>query len=203
MQSIQLGIAAGWPLKVLKCGFTPPLMITYDLIAPATGGHLVVAMVGDGVAANGQPQSHYHVRKLDLTEPGDIDLSVLPSWGRFASPKIGSIAAHGDEFVLALSPDLEMVEILRLPKQPYGKDTEAEYASQIGKEGRYVGLLKGSRAMALAAMATPSWRSRRRTTASRPSIPTASSSSTLAARRVRCHCANGRRTRTSRSPIST
>jgi len=150
MQSIQLGTATPDALlKVLKCGFTPPLMTTYDLIAPATGGNLVVAMAQDGVAAGGQPQSHYHVRKLDLTGPGDIDLSVLPSWGRFASPKIGSIAAHGDEFVLALSPDLEMVEILRLPKQPYGKDTEAEYASQIGKEGSYVGLLKGSRAMAL------------------------------------------------------
>ena len=93
--------------------------------------------------------SHYHVRKLDLSAPGDINVAQLPSWGRFASPKIGSIAAHGQEFVLALSPDLEMVEILRLPEQPYATDAEAAFATQIGKEGDYVGLLKGSRAMAL------------------------------------------------------
>ena len=150
MQSIELGTASPDALlKVLRCGFAAPLMITYDLIAPATGGHFVVAMAQDGTAAEGKPGLHYHVRKLDLAAPGDIDLSALPSWGRFASPKIGSIAAHGDEFVLALSPDLEMVEILRLPKEPYPRDADAAYATQIGKEGSYVGLLKGSRAMAL------------------------------------------------------
>jgi hypothetical protein len=124
-------------------------MIAYDLIAPATGGHFAVAMAQDAPGAGAPPGSHYHVRKLDLTAPGDIELSALPSWGRFASPKIGSIAAHGDEFVLALSPDLEMVEILRLPKAPYAQDADAAYATQIGKEGEYVGRLKGSRALAL------------------------------------------------------
>ena len=134
MQSIELGTASPDALlKVLRCGFAAPLMITYDLIAPATGGHFVVAMAQDGTAAEGKPGLHYHVRKLDLAAPGDIDLSALPSWGRFASPKIGSIAAHGDEFVLALSPDLEMVEILRLPKEPYPRDADAAYATQTAR----------------------------------------------------------------------
>ena len=145
MQNIELGTAnPDSLLKVLNCGVSAPLLVAYDLIAPATGGHFVVAPAPDG-----SKEQHYHVRKLDLSAAGDIDLAKLPSWGRFASPKIGSIAAHGDEFLLALSPDLEMVEILRLPKQPYAQDGAAEYATQIGKDGSYVGRLKGSRAMAL------------------------------------------------------
>ncbi|MGH7229779.1 MAG: hypothetical protein ACREJU_00255 [Nitrospiraceae bacterium] len=65
------------------------------------------------------------------------------------NPKIGSIAAHGEEFVLALSPDQEMVEILRLPDQPYAADADAAFATQIGKPGSYVGRLHGAKAMAL------------------------------------------------------
>jgi hypothetical protein len=149
MQSIELGTASpDQLLRVLDCGVSAPLLVTYDLIGPATsdetGGNFVVALTQDGPNAQ-----HYHARKLDLSGPGDIDLSKMPSWGRFTSPKIGSIAAHGAEFLLALSPDLEMVEILRLPKQPYAQDSDAQYATQIGKPGSYVGRLKGSRAMAL------------------------------------------------------
>jgi hypothetical protein len=146
MQSIEIGTAKpDQLLRVLNCGVAgdAPLLVTYDLIAQATGGHFIVAQAEDG---NGQ---HYHVRKLDLSAPGDIDLAKMPSWGRFASKTIGSIAAHGAEFLLALSPDQEMVEILRLPKQPYAQDSDAGYATQIGKPGSYVGRLHGSRAMAL------------------------------------------------------
>ncbi|MGH7233654.1 MAG: hypothetical protein ACREJU_20175, partial [Nitrospiraceae bacterium] len=106
LQSIELGTATPDSLlKILPCGFTAPLMLAYDLLAPATGGHFIVAQTQDGTDSSGKPQFHYHVRKLDLSQAGPINLAGLPSWGRFASPKIGSIAAHGEEFVLALSPD--------------------------------------------------------------------------------------------------
>jgi hypothetical protein len=149
MQSVELGTASpDQLLSVLNCGVSAPLLVTYDLIGPATtdatGGNFVVALTEDGPNAQ-----HYHARKLDLSGSGDIDLTKMPSWGRFTSPKIGSIAAHGAEFLLALSPDLEMIEILRLPKQPYAQDSDAQYATQIGKPGSYVGRLHGSRAMAL------------------------------------------------------
>lgn len=141
MQNIELGTASPDDLlKVLRCGFAPPVMVTYDLLAPANGGHFVVAMAGD---------EHYHVRKINLSSKGDINLDRLPSWGRFTSQKITRIAAHGSEFLLALSPDREMVEILRLPKTPYANDADAPYATQIGKQGELVGLLHGARAMAL------------------------------------------------------
>lgn len=151
MQSLQAATATPDSLlKVLRCGLTAPVMPSYDLLGPASGGHFVLTYTQDGTDPGTQkPLYHYHVRRLDLGSPGAISISEMPSWGRFASQKIKSIATHGEEFVLALSPDQEMVEILRLPDKPYSSDAKAHFAHQIGKTGNYVGRLHGAKAMAV------------------------------------------------------
>ncbi|HYO84809.1 MAG TPA: hypothetical protein VES20_25630 [Bryobacteraceae bacterium] len=151
MQNIQLATAnPDALLKTLPCGLTAPVMPGYDMLGAATGGQFILAYTQDGTDAHtGQPTYHYHVRKLDLSTAGAISLSNLPSWGRFASQSIKSVAVHGTEFVLALNPEKEMVEILKLPDAPYARDGVAHFATQVGKQGEYVGRLHGAVAMAL------------------------------------------------------
>ncbi|MGH7232579.1 MAG: hypothetical protein ACREJU_14655, partial [Nitrospiraceae bacterium] len=94
-------------------------------------------------------QWQYHAHKISLTGTGPIDLSHLPSWGRFTSQRITDIAVHPNGMVMVLNADEEKVELLELQPQPSSALTDTTPALQIGGQGSYIGLLHGASAITL------------------------------------------------------
>ena len=129
-------------------GYTAPILLAYNVVGTDGTGFIVAQAVDPANPKNGP---EYHAFQVSFTSGATIDLSSAQSWGKFASQSICKVVYHPSGFLLALNSGAEKVEYMPLPSQPYASISDAPYANQTGGAGSYIGLLNGSRSIAVTA----------------------------------------------------
>jgi hypothetical protein len=127
-------------LTFVPKGFPTRPVLIYDLFGP--GGKDADTYYID------PRDDFYHVRHVDLTRPGEFDLSSGLSYGRF-NQQIDAAAVHPNGYLVAFNTRNSKIEVLPLLKTPVS-DIEAPFANLYSGNGSRAGLIHNPAAVAVA-----------------------------------------------------
>jgi hypothetical protein len=128
-------------LEVLACGYTRPVHVVYDLMAPPDGNHF--ALVPSRVT------SGYTLRKIQLQRKDVFaQIESAPIYGRFKSESIGAVRYHSAGFVVATNSTGDKIEILDLPRSAASSELTAARAGEFSAAGEQRGMVRGVVAIA-------------------------------------------------------
>lgn len=123
--------------RTFTCGFDQPVHLVYSPIGPADGFHFVLAP-RDG---------EYHAFRVNLDGSDPLDVTDAPSWGRFATRRVRSVALHPSGYIAVLNGDYSKIEVLRL-FDPAQTGIEARPANLLSGPGSQRGNITAGRGVA-------------------------------------------------------
>lgn len=134
--------AGGHPearLKFVPAGFPTRPVLVYDLYGVAGAGAFTFYV---------DPRAdQYHVRKVDLDQPGTFDLSPGRSYGRF-NEQIDGAAVHPNGYLVGFNTANAKLEVLPLLQAPVA-DSDASLANLYCGRGSRSGLLQNPAGIAV------------------------------------------------------